>query len=192
MPLARRALLFISLVAFVFIVYTSQRQPTVLIPVYHAADFSASFGRQTFDFSAKHGSDLSSHLTSVHVEEGDRTPKWGGPVPGMLVKADAPIVNPASPLAKKPSPPQPTSGIADYMKLMMKWNRPDHVDNHWPPYENYQTRTYDPNRWEAFESLVPQQDPWASPFRKQYVLTARPVMKLSLQSLQIRSWSVMG
>ncbi|KAL5401368.1 hypothetical protein PMIN06_011844 [Paraphaeosphaeria minitans] len=37
-----------------------------------------------------------------------------------------------------------------YMEGMLDWNRPSWV-GHWPPFEDYIGRDYDPNRWEEFE-----------------------------------------
>ncbi|KAF1812152.1 hypothetical protein P152DRAFT_26783 [Eremomyces bilateralis CBS 781.70] len=36
------------------------------------------------------------------------------------------------------------------MDEMLDWNRPGHVDGHYPPYEDYVDYNYDPNRWEGF------------------------------------------
>jgi hypothetical protein len=41
-----------------------------------------------------------------------------------------------------------------YMQDMLHWNRPNHVDGHWPDYEAFQNEDYDPNRWEGFEMYV--------------------------------------
>ncbi|KAF2448809.1 hypothetical protein P171DRAFT_461508 [Karstenula rhodostoma CBS 690.94] len=37
-----------------------------------------------------------------------------------------------------------------YMDEMMDWSRPSGV-GHWPPFEDYVNKDYDPNRWEEFE-----------------------------------------
>ena len=37
-----------------------------------------------------------------------------------------------------------------YMEEMLDWNRPN-KQGHWPPYEDYINRSYDPNRWEEFD-----------------------------------------
>ena len=41
-----------------------------------------------------------------------------------------------------------------YMQDMLHWNRPGHVDGHWPDYEAFEHQDYDPNRWEGFEMYV--------------------------------------
>jgi hypothetical protein len=46
--------------------------------------------------------------------------------------------------------------IEEYMKDMLIWQRPENKDGHWPPYQDYIGRNYDPNRWEAFDEFVAQ------------------------------------
>jgi hypothetical protein len=41
--------------------------------------------------------------------------------------------------------------MEEYMNDMLHWNRPGHVDGHWPDYEAFEHSEYDPNRWEGFE-----------------------------------------
>ncbi|KAF2754002.1 hypothetical protein EJ05DRAFT_162245 [Pseudovirgaria hyperparasitica] len=38
-----------------------------------------------------------------------------------------------------------------YIQQILNWNRPQPDPSHWPPYELYNDRDYDPNRWEQFE-----------------------------------------
>jgi hypothetical protein len=42
------------------------------------------------------------------------------------------------------------SNMKEYMKKMLKWSRPS-WDGHWPPFQDYINKAYDPNRWEQFE-----------------------------------------
>jgi hypothetical protein len=44
--------------------------------------------------------------------------------------------------------------MEDYMRDMLHWNRPGHVDGHWPDYEAFEHSEYDPNRWEGFQMYV--------------------------------------
>lgn len=44
---------------------------------------------------------------------------------------------------------RPTN-MAEYMKKMLKWSRPS-WDGHWPPFNDYIDKAYDPNRWEQFD-----------------------------------------
>jgi hypothetical protein len=44
---------------------------------------------------------------------------------------------------------RPTN-MAEYMKKMLKWSRPS-WDGHWPPFQDYVDKAYDPNRWEQFD-----------------------------------------
>jgi hypothetical protein len=39
----------------------------------------------------------------------------------------------------------------EYLKDMLDWSRPEHRNGHWPPYEDYVDKDYDPNRWEGFK-----------------------------------------
>lgn len=43
---------------------------------------------------------------------------------------------------------------AEYMQDMLDWSRPEHRNGHWPPYEDYVDKDYDPNRWEGFKLYV--------------------------------------
>lgn len=38
----------------------------------------------------------------------------------------------------------------EYMKDILKWQRPRDKDGHWPQYSAFDGRDYDPNRWEGF------------------------------------------
>jgi hypothetical protein len=42
----------------------------------------------------------------------------------------------------------------EYMKDILDWERPKHKNGHWPPYEDFVLKDYDPNRWEAFKTCV--------------------------------------
>lgn len=48
--------------------------------------------------------------------------------------------------------PRP-SNLKDYMKKMLKWPRPS-WDGHWPAFQDYIDKAYDPNRWEQFDMEV--------------------------------------
>ena len=39
------------------------------------------------------------------------------------------------------------------MKKMLDWGRPT-WDGHWPPFNDYVDKEYDPNRWEQFPMYV--------------------------------------
>lgn len=41
--------------------------------------------------------------------------------------------------------------MEEYTKDVLHWNRPGHVDGHFPDYEKFENSDYDPNRWEGFE-----------------------------------------
>ncbi|KAF2084608.1 hypothetical protein K490DRAFT_48677, partial [Saccharata proteae CBS 121410] len=42
------------------------------------------------------------------------------------------------------------SNIRMYLDKMLQWARPEPDQSHWPAYQDYIGRDYDPNRWEAF------------------------------------------
>lgn len=44
--------------------------------------------------------------------------------------------------------------MQEYMKDVLHWNRPGHVDGHFPDYEKFEETDFDPNRWEGFELCV--------------------------------------
>jgi len=44
--------------------------------------------------------------------------------------------------------PWPTN-LKEYMKEMLDWDRPS-WQGHWPPFQDYVDKAYDPNRWERF------------------------------------------
>jgi hypothetical protein len=46
--------------------------------------------------------------------------------------------------------------VEEYMKDLLIWQRPENKDGHWPPYQDFIGRDYDPNRWEAFDEFVVQ------------------------------------
>jgi hypothetical protein len=52
-----------------------------------------------------------------------------------------------------------------YMEEMLDWHRPGGV-GHWPPFDAYIDKAYDPNRWEEFDQQVPSR-PVSSRLRPQ-------------------------
>jgi hypothetical protein len=71
----------------------------------------------------------------------------------------------ASPKSYGPEKPSSTSLLPalpteesvqrdEYLKDMLDWSRPEHRNGHWPPYEDYVDKDYDPNRWEGFKLCV--------------------------------------
>ncbi|KAF2402956.1 hypothetical protein EJ06DRAFT_541772 [Trichodelitschia bisporula] len=49
------------------------------------------------------------------------------------------------------APQQTGVQLDEYLKDLLNWQRPLASDGHWPRYEDYADRDYDPNRWEAFK-----------------------------------------
>jgi hypothetical protein len=100
------------------------------------------------------------------LQTGDSAPQ--------VVEQPAPEISEAAPPAVKPTPtvmwmkPEKTytassdlpmatldaANMEQYMDDMMHWNRPGHVDGHWPDYEAFEHSDFDPNRWEGFEMYV--------------------------------------
>jgi hypothetical protein len=39
----------------------------------------------------------------------------------------------------------------EYIRDILRWERPKERDGHWPPYRDFVNRDYDPNRWEGFQ-----------------------------------------
>ncbi|KAF2140212.1 uncharacterized protein K452DRAFT_299594 [Aplosporella prunicola CBS 121167] len=44
----------------------------------------------------------------------------------------------------------PLTNLRQYLNKMLVWSRPEPDPSHWPAYQDYVGRDYDPNRWEAF------------------------------------------
>jgi hypothetical protein len=41
--------------------------------------------------------------------------------------------------------------FVEYMRDILRWQRPKEKDGHWPPYREFVNKDYDPNRWEGFQ-----------------------------------------
>jgi hypothetical protein len=44
--------------------------------------------------------------------------------------------------------------VDEYMGDILRWERPNEREGHWPPYKDFINRDYDPNRWEGFQLYV--------------------------------------
>ena len=42
--------------------------------------------------------------------------------------------------------------VKEYMADILKWEPPKTDEEHWPPYDDFRDKDYDPNRWEGFPS----------------------------------------
>ena len=114
---------------------------------HHAARLGAHYAKW---MAGAVGADSRSPLRAAGPGPGNRPAESGGlvdnPVPSMaLTLASLSLTLPSL----TPPPPLP-SDMNEYMAEMLNWSRPDQ-DGHWPPYQNYVDKGYDPNRWEAFE-----------------------------------------
>lgn len=61
--------------------------------------------------------------------------------------------------AGTPPPPPvnnkiPRNRLPEEWQEFLKWDIPTNDPEHYPPYNAYQDRDYDPNRWEAFRQCV--------------------------------------
>ncbi|KAF2685354.1 hypothetical protein K458DRAFT_365715 [Lentithecium fluviatile CBS 122367] len=72
------------------------------------------------------------------LEAKKATPPWVTTSPSNASRADF-----------RPPPPLPTD-MKDYMRELLKWDRPS-WEGHWPPFADYVEKDYDPNRWEQFD-----------------------------------------
>lgn len=66
----------------------------------------------------------------------------------ILRTPTAPYFSPGTP---KEDNHFPRSRVSDELKQYLEWNPPIETKDHYPPYDGYQDRDHDPNRWEAFD-----------------------------------------
>lgn len=60
------------------------------------------------------------------------------------------LVAPPQPQSE-PVKTTPRSRLAVEMQEYLNWKPPVEIKDHYPPYDQYATRDYDPNRWETFQ-----------------------------------------
>lgn len=53
--------------------------------------------------------------------------------------------------AEETKPTSPRSRLSKEMQEILAWNPPVEIKAHYPPYDQYANRDYDPNRWQDFE-----------------------------------------
>lgn len=91
--------------------------------------------------------------SALKVEEpiGEAEPN----VPGIPDVASSPTES-HPPWVTEPSRTEPVApaftrpaNMKAYMQRMLKWSRPT-WNGHWPPFQDYVDKAYDPNRWEQF------------------------------------------
>lgn len=72
---------------------------------------------------------------------------WSPPEPEAtyVEKQETELVPPA-----EPRQTTPRSRITLKLQEQLEWEAPVETKDHYPPYDQYLTRDYDPNRWEGF------------------------------------------
>ena len=142
----RRQLVLLSFLAFFFFV-TFRESPYLNNPDYDELS-SGSLSSPSPDIAPENASKSTSQKSSApNVVD----------MPGE--RPSPPTMNPETHLystgtvASSSKAPEQISK-SDYMVNMLKWNRPEKENNHWPPYGNYHHSDYDPNRWEGFDMYV--------------------------------------
>jgi hypothetical protein len=74
------------------------------------------------------------------------------PLPGVISGAwDLNAVEQSPSAIVLPAPTSVSIPHDEYMRDILDWERPKHKNGHWPPYEDFVHKDYDPNRWEAFK-----------------------------------------
>lgn len=64
-------------------------------------------------------------------------------------KSSPPWVTESPDVAATRPKPKMFENLSSYMKSMLDWPRPNWI-GHWPPFDDYVNKDYDPNRWEYF------------------------------------------
>ncbi|OCK82188.1 hypothetical protein K432DRAFT_349527 [Lepidopterella palustris CBS 459.81] len=126
-----RGLALLSFVAFIVVLALLRQLPYANNAAYNELPLSYSApGAYTPDPKAQESA------APVVVEEPESSPSLEASKPSAI---------------ESPALPK-TTNIYEYMKEMLKWNRPNGMGtHHWPHYQEYETKEYDPNRWEAFD-----------------------------------------
>jgi hypothetical protein len=157
----RRFMLF-SFAAFLFIFVVIQRSPWahdnvyVQMPLLQSGgrpNLSAIIGGLNHDRIQAHLEDAWHHVLPKPIHSPSaavETKLNASKASAALVESHPPWVTAPS-RTEMPSAPfaRPTN-MKEYMKSMLKWNRPS-WDGHWPPFADYVDKEYDPNRWEQFD-----------------------------------------
>ncbi|CAI6295562.1 unnamed protein product [Periconia digitata] len=69
--------------------------------------------------------------------------------PKSSPKANPPWMTESPEAAAKRPGPTVFTDLKEYMKSQLNWPRPNWI-GHWPPFDEYVNKEYDPNRWEHF------------------------------------------
>jgi hypothetical protein len=86
---------------------------------------------------------------STDLEDQQRPLPWVAPGSWDAIVAQS-LAEQASSNTVLPAPTSVPVPQDEYMRDILDWERPRHKNGHWPPYEDFEHKDYDPNRWEAF------------------------------------------
>jgi hypothetical protein len=77
--------------------------------------------------------------------------RWSGPkIITQIAQEEYRVLEPEL-VETEPKTTTPRSRITPEMQEHLTWEPPIEIRDHYPPYDQYANRDYDPNRWEAFE-----------------------------------------
>ncbi|KAF2467795.1 uncharacterized protein BDR25DRAFT_316432 [Lindgomyces ingoldianus] len=132
-----RKLVFLSLVAFIFILAVLQQSPWAASNVYEQLPL--------FQSPTPPHENGSGDASGSKSSDGPDKARVGGK-PSVPWAIDGGKTNPLDLGVPEPRP----TDLKEYMKNMLNWTRPT-WNGHWPPFGDYVDKDYDPNRWEEFE-----------------------------------------
>lgn len=160
-----RRVTILACLAFAFIVLVLQQSPWTKERVYEHIPLFKSNPRPDQSPISNSGDSPHAHLedawqhavpvaTPSHVADDRPLDVDASQTPvASKTKALPPWVTAPSRTASfVPPTPRPTN-MKEYMKKMLDWGRPT-WDGHWPPFNDYVDKEYDPNRWEQFPMYV--------------------------------------
>ena len=68
----------------------------------------------------------------------------------ILRTPTTPYYKPGTPKPTEPDNKRPRLRLPEELQKFLTWNAPQDDPDHYPPYDAYKERDYDPNRWEIF------------------------------------------
>jgi hypothetical protein len=147
-----RRFAILACVAFAFIFLVLQQSPWTKESVYEKIPlFKTNPRPDQSPISNSNEPDLAQFEDAGHSAVPVATPSH--------VAGEKPVEASQTPVASKTkvlppwvTAPRPTN-MKEYMKKMLDWGRPS-WDGHWPPFNDYIDKEYDPNRWEQFPMYV--------------------------------------
>jgi hypothetical protein len=158
-----RRFAILACVAFAFIVLVLQQSPWTKERVYEQIPLFKSNPRPDQSPISNSGEPAQAHVedawqhavpvaTPSHVAEEKPIEPSQIPVASKTKALPPWVTAPSRTASFVPPTPRPTN-MKEYMKKMLDWGRPS-WDGHWPPFNDYVDKEYDPNRWEQFPMYV--------------------------------------